>query len=67
MATMRELLEADHAFRAMLDDNNVPQPDIVEYGHGTIWARWNDRKLVVAIDVDEPPPAASDGPGPVAD
>lgn len=40
---------------SLLAANDLPQPDSIEYGHGTVWLHWDDRKLVVAVDVDEPP------------
>jgi hypothetical protein len=60
-------MRAELAMRRLLDENDLPQPDTVEYGHGTVWVRWNDRKLVVAIDVDEPPPGACVEPAPGPD
>jgi hypothetical protein len=67
MATMEELVRAEHSLRSLLEENDLPQPDTVEYGHGTVWVRWNDRRLVVAIDVDEPPPEECSGPDPAHD
>jgi hypothetical protein len=64
MATMEELVRAEHSLRSLLEENDLPQPDSVEYGYGTVWVRWNDRRLVVAIDVDEPPPEECSGPDP---
>lgn len=43
-ATMRELLEAE----------GLPEPDEVEYEGGSVYLRWIDQKLVVAIDLDDP-------------
>jgi|tagenome__1003787_1003787.scaffolds.fasta_scaffold17173897_2 hypothetical protein len=62
MATMAQLLEAEHRTRELLIQNDLPQPDRIEYGFGTVWLHWKDRKVVVAIDVDEPPPEESSGP-----
>jgi hypothetical protein len=42
---MRELLEA----------NNMPQPDFVEYGFTCIRLFYEERKLMVVIDIDKPP------------
>ena len=67
MATMEELVRAEHSLRSLLEENDLPQPDSVEYGYGTVWVRWNDRRLVVAIDVDEPPPEEWSGPDPAHD
>ena len=67
MATMEELVRAEHCLRSLLEENDLPQPDTVEYGYGTVWVRWNDQRLVVAIDVDEPPPEECSGPDPAHD
>ena len=67
MATMEELVRAEQSLRSLLEENDLPQPDSVEYGYGTVWVRWHDRRLVVAIDVDEPPPEECAGPDPARD
>jgi hypothetical protein len=64
MATREELIRAELAMRRLLEEHDLPEPDSVEYGYGTVWVHWTDRKLVVAIDVDEPPPGASLEPAP---
>ena len=58
MATIEELLGAEHEMRKLVAENDLPQPDSVEYGDGTVWPRWHERKLVIALEVDEPPPGA---------
>jgi hypothetical protein len=55
VATIAELIHAECAMRSLIDENDLPQPDRVEYGHSTVWLRWDDRKLVVAIEVGAPP------------
>lgn len=55
MATLGELEEAERVMRALLDDNNLPAPDDVEYWAGSVCFKWHDTKTAVVIDVDEPP------------
>ena len=64
MATILELHEAERAARQMLDDQGLPQPDQIEYREASIALLWNDRKVAMVIDVDEPPPEASRERGP---
>jgi hypothetical protein len=59
MATINELHEAERAARQLLDDEGLPQPDKIEYRESSIALLWNDRKVAMVIDVDEPPPEAS--------
>jgi len=59
VATIAELIRAETMMRTLLEDNDLPRPDAVEYGHGTVWLRWDDRQLVVAIEIDQPPPEES--------
>lgn len=40
--------------RELLEDNGLPQPDLVEYGFGCIRLFFNDVKHVVVVDIDEP-------------
>ena len=39
----------------MLKEGGLPQPDHVEYGHTCIRFFWDAEKLVLVIDIDEPP------------
>jgi uncharacterized protein with LGFP repeats len=64
MATIIELHKAERAARQMLDDQGLPQPDQIEYREASIALLWNDRKVAMVIDVDEPPPEASPEHGP---
>jgi hypothetical protein len=64
MATINELHEAERAARQLLDDQGLPQPDQIEYREASIALLWNDRKVAMVIDVDEPPTEASPERGP---
>lgn len=56
MATLQQKIEAERETRAMLIDNDLQQPDEVEYGHTCIRLLWHDPKAVVIVQIDEPPP-----------
>ena len=55
MATLKQKIQAEHAGRAVLENGGLPQPDAVEYGHTCIRFFWNAQKVVLVIDIDEPP------------
>jgi hypothetical protein len=56
MATLSEKIAAEQAIRKLLDNDGLPQPDEVEYGHTCIRLFWHDTKQMVVIQIDEPPP-----------
>ena len=55
MANLRQKIAVERDARAMLDDQGLPQPDEVQYGHTCIRLLWYETKVVVVIDIDEPP------------
>ena len=55
MATLKQKIEAEASGRKMLADGGLPQPDDVEYGHTCIRFLWNDQKVALIIEIDEPP------------
>ena len=55
MATMRQKIKAEKQMRDLLEANDMPQPDYVEYGLTCIRLVFEEPKLVVVIDIDEPP------------
>jgi hypothetical protein len=55
MATLQEKIQAEQSGRAMLEKDGLPPPDAVEYGHTCIRFFWNEPKVVLVIDIDEPP------------
>lgn len=40
----------------MLDDHGLPQPDAVEYGQTCVRLFWQEEKVVMVVQIDEPPP-----------
>jgi hypothetical protein len=55
MATLAQKIEAEQRMRELLEANDMPQPDFVEYGFTCIRLFYEKRKLVVVIDIDKPP------------
>jgi hypothetical protein len=55
MATLQDKIAAERSGRAMLESGGLRQPDHVEYGHTCIRFFWDQEKLVLVIDIDEPP------------
>lgn len=40
--------------RELLEDNDLPAPDEVEYGYGCIRLLFNEPKTALVIDIDQP-------------
>lgn len=59
VATRIQKLETEVRMRKFLEDNDLPQPDFVEYGFTCIRLVYTAEKLVVVIDIDEPGTAES--------
>jgi hypothetical protein len=55
MATLAQKIETEQRMRELLEANNMPQPDFVEYGFTCIRLFYEERKLMVVIDIDKPP------------
>ena len=70
MATLKQKIQAEQSGRAMLEKGGLPPPDAVEYGYTCIRLIFEEPKLCVVVDIDEPPdgfkpwPAATDGAEP---
>jgi hypothetical protein len=56
VATLSQKIAAERRIRTLLQNEGLPQPDEVEYGHTCIRLFWHDAKQVVVIQIDEPPP-----------
>ena len=54
MALLAQKIAAEQRMRNLLEEGGMPQPDFVEYGFTCIRLFFNDPKLVVVIDIDEP-------------
>ena len=48
--------QAEAEMRELLDEAGLPEPDDVEYGERSVYLRWIEQKLEVAIDLDDPEP-----------
>jgi hypothetical protein len=53
MATLNEKVDTERRVRDWLDENTVPQPSRVEYGHTCIRLFWEDSKVVLVVDIDD--------------
>ena len=54
MATLAQKIETEKMTRAFLAENDLPQPDTVEYGFTCIRLFFNDTKHVLVVDIDGP-------------
>ena len=64
MATLAQKIRAEQRMRDLLEEGGLPQPDYIEYGYTCIRLIFEEPKLCVVIDIDEPPDG--DAPWPVA-
>ena len=55
IANLRQKIAVERDARAMLDVNGLPQPDEVQYGHTCIRLLWYETKVVMIVDIDDPP------------
>ena len=73
MATLKQKIAAEEHVRELLERENVPEPDRIEYGYTCIRLIWDGPKVALVVDidrppdVDEPPPPAVDEPSEPAD
>lgn len=53
MATLDQKKDAERRMRDLLAENDLPQPDHVEYGFGCVRFFFKDSKHVVVLDIDD--------------
>lgn len=58
-------LEAEDRFRALLREAGLPQPDAVDYEPGSVLFLWQEPKVAVYVDLDDPLAGAPDAFGDV--
>ena len=54
MATLRKKIEVEQKMRELLEHEGMPEPDSIEYGHGCIRLFFDEPKVVLVIDIDNP-------------
>jgi hypothetical protein len=62
MATLAQKIRAEKRMRDLLEEGGLPQPDYIEYGYTCIRLIFEEPKLCVVIDIDEPPDGAEPWP-----
>ena len=61
MATLAQKIQAEIRMRELLETSGLPQPDHIEYGFTCIRLFFEESKLVVVIDIDQPEEASLSG------
>jgi hypothetical protein len=56
MASLKQKIQAESRMRQLLEENGLPQPDAVEYGYTCVRLFFNEPKVMLVVDIDEPPP-----------
>ena len=54
MANLEQKILAEVKMRELLSENGLPEPDGVEYGHGCIRLFFDEPKVALVIDIDNP-------------
>ncbi len=54
MATIKQKIEVEQKMRELLENEGMPEPDGVEYGHGCIRLFFDGPKVMLVIDIDKP-------------
>jgi hypothetical protein len=54
MATLEQKIQAEHQMRELLRSQDMPQPDVVEYGYTCVRFFFKESKACVVIDIDDP-------------
>ncbi len=54
MATLKQKIRAEQRIRELLEQEGLPEPDDVEYGHGCIRLFFDQPKVALVIDIDDP-------------
>jgi hypothetical protein len=54
MANLEQKILAEVKMRELLRENGLPEPDGVEYGHGCIRLFFDEPKVAVVVDIDDP-------------
>jgi hypothetical protein len=54
VATLRQKILVERRMRDLLDENDLPAPDEVEYGYGCVRLLFHEPKTALVIDIDEP-------------
>jgi hypothetical protein len=55
MATLKQKIAAERKVRELLEESDAPPPDEIEYGYTCIRLFWLKPKVVLVVDIDEPP------------
>lgn len=58
MATLRQKIAAEQKVRELLDGEHLPPPDRIEYGYTCIRLMWEEPRVALVVDIDEPPDGA---------
>ena len=55
MATLKQKVTAERRIRELIENEGLPEPSRIEYGYTCIRLFWEETKVVLVVDIDEPP------------
>ena len=53
MATIEQKIRVEHAARALLAEQGIPEPTWIEYGFTCIRLVWGESRLILRVDIDD--------------
>jgi hypothetical protein len=59
MATLSQKIAAERQARSLLEREDLPPPDRVEYGYTCIWLLWEEQKVSLQVQIEGPSPGCS--------
>jgi len=55
MASLAQKIKAEQRMRELLEQEGLPHPDSIEYGHTCVRFFWHQPKACIVVDIDPPP------------
>ena len=55
VATLEQKVNAERRMRELIESQGLPEPSRIEYGFTCIRLFWEESKVCLVIDIDEPP------------
>ena len=55
VATLEQKIMAEARMRELIESEGLPEPSRIEYGFTCIRLIWEESKVCLVIDIDEPP------------
>ena len=54
MASLAQKIHTEHRMRELLEQEGLPPPAAIEYGHTCVRFFWHEPKTCIVVDIDPP-------------